>query len=167
MTFRELLDACRVPGMPGAAECARQQQAIAARALWLREHRGIAAEDAWAIALFTLGTWAQQYPAQSYDLGQEAALFFADWLSARANGHTEDNLHAALKVWRAHEALASLSSQCEAGAFEIRSLAPLFRDIGARLKRAGRHLLRPPTRGYWARRCRCRACREAWQTRGQ
>ncbi len=152
------------PTMPGMAEYAAEQQRIVERALLLREHRPVSAEDARIIARFSLNTWAQRFPVQAYDLGQDAALFIADWLSARAVGPTEDNLHEALKAWRVREALGSLASQAKIGAAEVRSIAPLFRDLGRSSERAARHRLRPPTRGYWAKRCRCRACRDRWQT---
>ena len=48
---------------------------------------------------------------------------------------------------------------------EVRALCVNLRDLGRRFKRSVRHAERPPTRGYWAKHCRCRACRKAWQAR--
>lgn len=117
----------------------------------------MAADDKWEKA------HGVRYPVQSYDLWQDASLFIADWLSARAVEPTDGNMHEALKGWRVHETLGSLSAQSKAGALAIRSLATCLRDLGRRRARGKRHAKRPPTRGYWTRRCRCLACREAWQ----
>lgn len=152
--------------LPGAVEYAEEQRRIEERATWLRARRPIGVEDARRVALFSLGTWAQRYPVQSHDLDEDAALFLCDWLSARNVDPTEDNLHEALKEWRAHrivDQLESIASQARDGAVEIRSVVPFFRDLGGRFTRGKRHALRPPTRGFWARRCRCAACRKRWQ----
>lgn len=84
--------------LPGAAEYAEEQRRVEERALWLRVQRPIGIEDAKRIALFSLGTWAQRYPVQSYDLGEDAGLFLCDWLTARAVGPTDDNLHEAFST---------------------------------------------------------------------
>lgn len=99
--FSSFVDAARrfrMPDLPGTAEYIRQQQAIEERALWLRERRPVGAHDARLIARFVLGAWAERYPVQRYDLGPNATLSIADWLSARALPPTDDRMHDAFSA---------------------------------------------------------------------
>jgi len=85
---------------PGFEEYAAAQRALDERALFLRQSRIISRVDALAVALFSRGTWAQRYPVQSFDLGEEAALFVADWLAKRALPPETDRMHDALAEWQ-------------------------------------------------------------------
>lgn len=85
---------------PGFEEYAAAQRALDERALFLRQSRIISREDAYAVALFSRGTWAQRYPVRSHDLGKDCATFVADWLSARHVEPTAENMDAALQEWQ-------------------------------------------------------------------
>ena len=79
-----------------AAECARQMTAVDVRAERLHLQRSLGHIEAREIAKFSLGTWARRYPVQGYDLGEEAALFIADWLAKWALPPEADRMHEAL-----------------------------------------------------------------------
>ncbi len=86
--------------LPGFEECAAQQRALDERATYLQRRRPLSRVDALAVALFSRGTWAQRYPVKSFDLGEDAALFLADWLRSRHVGPTAENMDAALQEWQ-------------------------------------------------------------------
>ena len=86
--------------IPGFEDWAAQQRALDERATFLQRRRPLSHEDAYAVALFSRGTWAQRYPVRSFDLGGEAALFVADWLTSHAVGPTPNAMHEALAEWQ-------------------------------------------------------------------
>lgn len=77
---------------------AEEQHAIVSRAIRIRLARTVTPETARRVAAFSLGTWAQRYPVQGYDLGEDFALFVCDWLAAR-HVDSEDAMHEALREW--------------------------------------------------------------------
>ncbi len=89
--------------IPGFEDWAAQQRALDERATYLQRRRPLSREDALAVALFSRGTWAQRYPIRPHDLGEEAALFVADWLMSRHVEPTPENMDAALQEWQAHK----------------------------------------------------------------
>ena len=96
---------------PEAAEAAREAAATTERAGLLQSQRSITREDALRIAVFSRGTWAQRYPARRRDLGEDATLFVADWLSARALGAETEHMHEALDRWRDTMTAAALDQR--------------------------------------------------------
>jgi len=87
--------------LPGFPDLAAHQRRLDARAIWLREHAVWLSPDGAAyLASFSLGAWAQRYPVQGYDVGEDAALFVARWMVERALPVTADHMHAALDEWR-------------------------------------------------------------------
>lgn len=92
---------------PMAREAARQQAAIDERAIRLK-HRFLLTDDVAAlVAWFTLSGWAQRWPVQGYDLGEDAALFVAEWLCTRSVGGV-DAMHEALGEWQRGEFMREL-----------------------------------------------------------
>ena len=89
----------REPHLLGFEEYAARQQALDERATFLQRRRPLSREDAYTVALFSRGTWAQRYPVRSHDLGKDCATFVADWLSARHVEPTAENMDAALQEW--------------------------------------------------------------------
>ncbi len=85
---------------PGFEEYAAQQRALDERAAYLQRRRPLSRVDALAVALFSCGTWAQRYPVRSHDLGEDAALFIADWLAKWALPPETDRMHEALAEWQ-------------------------------------------------------------------
>lgn len=89
------------PTLPTVSpEALAAMQARDERACYLQRESVIFREDALAVAHFTISAWAQRYPVRSHDLGKDAALFVAAWLSAHHVGPTADNMDAALQEWQ-------------------------------------------------------------------
>jgi hypothetical protein len=99
VTFADLLVSL-VGFYTPARESMHREWAIETRATYLRTRRPISREDARTIAVFSLSGWAQRYPVQGSDLGEDAALFIAEWLEARALGPSEDAMHGAVEAWQ-------------------------------------------------------------------
>ena len=97
------MEAWRAHIGPMAAEHAKRQAEVEARAWVVLRETGCARDAALRVALFSLGGWAQRFPDKSYDLGERAALFIAEWCAARAVFPSDDRMHAALVEWRARE----------------------------------------------------------------
>lgn len=102
-----------------AREAIKRMQDVEARAHRMLMARVAMPETARRVAAFTFGDWAQCYPAQGYDLGEDCALFVLDWLTAR-HVDTTDAMHSALEEWRARDLLTSCLDWRERDAKEIR-----------------------------------------------
>lgn len=106
-----LIEAMRAafPTLPTVSpETLAALQARDERACYLQRESVISREDALTVAHFTLSAWAQRYPVRSFDLGKDAALFVAAWLSAHHVEPTADNMDAALQEWQGGEFMARL-----------------------------------------------------------
>lgn len=88
---------------PRLVEYRRQQAIVDARAEHVLRETAMPREDAFRVALFSLGRWAERYPAQPHDLGERAPIFLATWCRARAVSPSDDVLHEALREWQAQE----------------------------------------------------------------
>lgn len=82
-----------------ATTALRREWVTETRTTHLRARLPMSRDDARAIAKFSLGGWARNYPVMADDLGEGFALFVAEWLLAHALEPSAENMDTALREW--------------------------------------------------------------------